>query len=752
MRKISPLFVAVLLLMSAIAPAGAAAGKPIRDVSPRHTGTDYNNGQVLPLGKGETKTAQPPLGPAKVGDVRTWLALDDGDGTSAHPSRIYLKNYTLRGVGNHVEAWVANNLNFQAGDCRNNLLDGISRVSITNTQVSYLIDQFDTNMYPKESDWWGVPPDRNGHNALLPKLIPNLPSSEYKGEGDNIVVLVDNVRDSNYWNLNNTQTNSYIAGFFYSVFNNYFNRNVMTIDAFDWFHRTGANPAHAPTSEPCTSAPARPFLYESVFAHEYQHLIHHYSDPDEVNWVNEGMSDFTEVITGYSDPSKHVNQKGHDSHTNAFLGWEAVTDASWNPLPYQSGPENGLTIWGDQGDDEILADYGFAYYFMNLVHSQGFGKEFFHAWHHNPANGIDGLNATLASSGSSKTYASLFQDVATSALVDGYVDNGAIVSGATAADLQNSATEATVLVSPQANSTTGAPPWGSDYIDLGDGSLLTSVAFNGADVFNYPGGPQWVVDGAGYFTNPDVAGHDYYDNSQDISIARSVTVTGAGVLSFEHYRAMELGWDYGFVQKSTDGGVTWTSLPCTNTTSTHNPDAFANIVAKLPGYTGPSDDTSVATTIGTAGAPVTETCQLGASAGSVLIAFRLMTDEAAQFDGWHVRNIQLDGVSVGTSGDLTRWENEKFFSPLPLSFAFTLVGINGTVNGFGDVTAGTSVKVFRPTLSAGNDYTLSPADRTALAGYADVVAIVSGIPASESSTLYQPYSLMVNGTERADGA
>ena len=572
MRKISPVLVALLFIASAFAPAGAAAGKPIRDVSPRHTGTDYNNGQVLPLGKGETKTAQPPLGPAKVGQVRTWLALDDQLG------KIYLKNYTLRGVGNHVEAWVANNLNFPAGDCRN---DGIRNV-ITDTQVNYLIGQFDGTMYPIESDWWGVPPDRNGHNAGLPKLIPNLPSSEYKGEGDNIVVLVDNVRDSNYWNLNNTQTNSYIAGFFYSVFNNYFNRNVMTIDAFDWFHRTGANPAHAPTFDPCTSAPARPFLYESVFAHEYQHLIHHYSDPDEVNWVNEGMSDFTEVITGYADLRKHVNQKGHDSHTNAFLGWEAVTNADWNPLPYQSGPENGLTLWGDQGDDEILADYGFAMYFMNYVRSQGFGKEFFHAWHHNPANGIDGLNATLAAVGSSKTFASLFQDVTASALVDGYLDNGATVSGAAAADLQNSATEATVLVSPQANSTTGAPPWGSDYLDLGDGSLLTSVAFNGADVFSFPGGTPWVVDGDGYYTNPDAVGINYGDNL-DISMAHAITVSLAGVLTFKDYRAMELGWDFGFVQKSIDGGATWTSLPCSNTTTAHNPDADASACGRRKG-------------------------------------------------------------------------------------------------------------------------------------------------------------------------
>jgi len=747
-RKTTPLLVALAFVLSAMLPAGAAAARPIRDASPRSDTPNYNNGAKLPIVKGDNLNGNPPLGPAKIGDSRIWLALNDAQGS------IYLKFYTLRAVGNHAEVWVANNLNFPTGDCRN---DGVRNV-ITDTQVQYLIDQFDNNMYPKESDWWGVPPKRDGNKAILPKALPNIrglgvnvPQSYYKGEGDNIVVLVDNVRDSNYYDTNNVNTKSYIAGFFYSVFNDYFDRNVMTVDSWDWIHRTGADPAHEPSGDRCTSAPARPFLYESVFAHEYQHLIHHYSDPDEVNWVNEGMSDFTEVITGYADLSKHVNQKGYDSHTNAFYGWDQVTNAEWNPIPYVSGPENGLAAWGDQGDDEILADYGFAMYFMNLVHSQGFGRDFFHAWHHNPANGIDGLNATLASFGSGKTFASLFTDVATSALVDGYIDNGASVSGASASDLQNNATEATLNLNSEANSTPGAPPWGSDYIDLGSGAGLTSVVFDGADQFNYPGGPQWVVDGDGYFTNPDVSGENFYDNNQDLSIARAINVTGAGVLSFDHYRAMELGWDYGFVQKSTDGGHTWTSLPCTNTTTAHDPQAFPYITVNLPGYTGPSGDPAVTTTIGTPAAPITDTCQLGAAAGPMLIAFRLMTDEAAQFDGWHVRNIQLDGVSVGTSGDLTGWDNEAFFAPLPLNFEFTLVGINGTVDAWGDVTAGTSVRVFRPTVGAGNDYTLSAGDLAALAGYAKVVAIISGIPASENSTLYQPYSLLVNGTERADG-
>jgi hypothetical protein len=744
-RRTLPILAAVFLLLTSVMPA--AAGKPIEGNDVRHTGTDYNDGEKLPFGQGENLNGQPPIGPAKVGDTRIWLALDDALG------QIYLKNYTLRGVGQHIEVWVANNLNFPAGDCRN---DGVRNV-VTNGQVQHLISEFDNTMLPIETEWWGAAPQRNGKHAILPQLFKGkhgqagltIPDSTYNGEGDNVVVLVDNVRDSNYYDTNNAGVQPFIAGFYFSVFDDYFDRTVMSIDSFDWVHRTTADPPHNPTPDPCTSAPARPYGYEGVFAHEYQHLIHHYSDPDEVSWVNEGLSDFTEVLTGYVNLSTHTNEKGWESHTQNFLGWASVGDPSWNPIPRPSGPENGLTVWGDQGDAEILTDYGFAMYFMNLVHSQGLEQEFFNAWHHTQTDGIQGMTDALAAVGSSETFAGLFNDVVVSALADGYIDNGATVAGdASAADLQNMATEATIFNSDQANGNPGAPPWGSDYIDLGPGTGLTSVAFDGAD--NLFPGPQWVVDPDGYFTNPDAIEDNYADN-QDLSIARSVAGEDGAVLTFDHYYAMELGWDFGFVQTSVDGGLTWQSLGCEGTTSDHNPDALAHIVAHVPGYTGPSDDGTVTDTVGTALDPVEVTCP-ALPAGVDYLAFRLMTDPAVNFDGWHVRNIQLDGSDVGTPGDLTGWDNIGFFTPVDLDYGFVVVGLNGTVGSHGDfIGPAGGVLVLRPTLGAGDDYALSSADLTALSTYGRVVAIVSGFPVDETTVQYQPYSLMVNGTEMADG-
>ena len=126
-----------------------------------------------------------------------------------------------------------------------------------------------------------------------------MPAGYWGGEGDDVVALVDNIRDPNYYDVNDPV--GYL-GFFYSVFNEIHDRNIITVDSFDWLHRSGANPPDEPVpGDPCTSASARPFLIESTFAHEYQHLLEYYEDPAELSWVNEGLSMWAETLSGYAD-------------------------------------------------------------------------------------------------------------------------------------------------------------------------------------------------------------------------------------------------------------------------------------------------------------------------------------------------------------------------------------------------------------------------------------------------------------------
>ncbi|WP_410962390.1 hypothetical protein, partial [Salmonella sp. SAL4355] len=66
-----------------------------------------------------------------------------------------IRQFTLRAIGEHVEIWVQSHTadaqgvsgtSFLPGDCRNN------RVTVTNAQLASMVHEFDTNMYPKESE------------------------------------------------------------------------------------------------------------------------------------------------------------------------------------------------------------------------------------------------------------------------------------------------------------------------------------------------------------------------------------------------------------------------------------------------------------------------------------------------------------------------------------------------------------------------------------------------------------------------
>src|SRR6478735_1962874 len=337
---------------TASAPRAADSSTPndVREVAPDAKFSTKRLGRV---GAQSRRSRLAAAATPAVGTQRSWLGLDDANGS------LYRKPYTLRGVGDKIEVWVANDTAFPAGDCRTAVAN---TTTITDAQVQRLITEFDGNMYPKETAAFSTPPDRDGSNALLgPDANGN--GGNYTGDGDNTVALIDNVRDDNYYTFPAAPT--YIAGFFSSQFNELVDRNVMTVDAFDWLHRTTANPADEPTADLCTSRPARPNLYEGVFAHEWQHLLHYYTDPFETTWMNEGLSDIAQTLTGYVDSTATVFDRGADSHLYCFQGFGTV-QTPFNPNPRDcGGPENSLNLWGeDNNPNAVLADYGNAFSMM----------------------------------------------------------------------------------------------------------------------------------------------------------------------------------------------------------------------------------------------------------------------------------------------------------------------------------------------------------------------------------------------------
>jgi hypothetical protein len=729
------LLVALATGVGTAAAAGQANGTGVKDV-----GSNYKHGKKLAISTQESEqvSGQPPQGNAKVGSVRTWLGLDDFN------NRIYLKNYTLRGVGNHIEVWVANNLAFPdhkgKPDCRNTL--GLT--TVTDAQIQGFISEFDSNILPKESEAFSVAPARDGHKAVLPTLIPNLPSSEYKGEGDNTVVLVDNVRDANYYEPTSDDGKTYIAGFFYSVFNEYFNRNVMTIDAFDWIHRTGASPpSNAGTAEylACASelgltgddaakfGRARPHLYEGVFAHEYQHLLEYYADTDEVSWVNEGLSDWAQTLVGYVDPRVPQNPDGPgtDSHFRCFEGWD----------PTFGGPENSLTSWGDQGQPEILCDYGAAYSIMQMLATR-YGDSFMSALHTNPGNGLAGVDAVLNSFATGKTAEQVVHEWAALMALDNQASSS--LTGGSTADYTSSGLWSTInWANPEAYDAPGAPANGSDYVPLGPVSGLTSIDFQGSA--SLPPTPvAWTSGAAPGAASPPVL-ISGAANNRDEAIVRSVTFGASPTLTFDAQWNEETGWDFGFVQISTDNGETYKSLSCTDTTSDHDPGALPTAVQNVPGFTGDS------------GGWKAQTCDVSTYANqSVLLSFRAFNDPGTLGSGsgttvppgFYVDNVEVDG-SVVSDGTLTGWQSPTEVNPVAVNgFTVQLVAYDGAGNAW----------IFQLPLDGSFHGSLNGAALQAALGTTatTVGALVMYDEPTESVLAEAPYTLTVNGVVQPGGS
>jgi hypothetical protein len=707
---------------------------------------NLNGGHALPLQKGSKAKVQNALRRAQalaaretaaVGDSKFWLALDDAR------SEIYVKSYKLRGAGSHIEVWVADDsddtsagLDFPAGDCRNG-----ARTRITDAQVRYLIHEFDTNILPKESTAFSVAPARDGAGAPLAEIL-GLPADYYVGDGKKTIVLIDNVRDSNFYDTNNSEGNSYIAGFFYSVFNEYMNRNVMTIDGYDWLHRTGANPPNEPVpGNLCASAPARPFLYEGVFAHEYQHLLEYYEDPDEQSWVNEGLSVWAETITGYNDPGLNAWQLGFDSQVACFLG-QLTKQTRANPNPSFGGPENSLTLWGDQGDDEILCDYGAARTIMEYI-ADHYGPSFMRLLHRDDRNGLGSLQALLAARGGNARV--LLHRWAAMVALDRAIEQGAVLQNGNSALYSTDTLHAKIRwLTPHTYSTPGAPPNGGDFVRLrgGEGqhdylsaSGIDSISFDGANLL--PALPvEWTVAGSPPGHAGNAALYSGSGANFDRAIIRQVDVpAGSATLTFDTMWQTETDWDYGFVQVSADGGKTWKSLANADTTAHPDPGAIQAVKDNLPGFTGDS------------GGWKTETYDRSAYAGKqVLLSFRYITDPGVNEPGWWVDNVRVGGTLISNGASLSGWQSQTQVRQIPVSgFNVQLVAYDQdrTASWLGTLRLDGQ---FRGSVSgAALDRMIGNRTHTVVA------AIVMYDEPTEQIGQYAPYTLKVNGVKQPGG-
>jgi hypothetical protein len=528
--------------------------------------------------------------------------------------------YELKSESNNVEVWVQCDLSYPEGDPR-------AADVITDEKVDYILQQFDDIIYPTVTSYFGLPHEHYGD-----------PEGDYYNALGRNVLLISNIRDEMYYDRSYPY---YYVGYYSPSIETDFDRNVITIDTYAWETRTGEGTGQ---------------VYEATTAHEYQHLIHDDYNPEDDDFMNEGCSMYSESLCGYP------------------LAWGDIE-------AYLATPDNSLVEWMDQGDINILADYGCSLLWSIYLSDHYGGAALLSDFVAAGIPGIEGINAVLAAHGYIETFDDVYRDwrianlIYTDLIGDGkynyvtldlgdtdptriynikrpwFPERLGIDFGTTKTYIQDD-TEISMVNS-----------YGSDYINLGGlkDKFNPVFRFNGDD---YATPPAWIkedMDGDGdleWYSTPALPESDLI-----LETSLDLTTYSSAFLSFDTFYNIELLWDYGFVQISLDG-INWLSLYNPYTTYDHDPDAYPEIVNNLPGITGVSSDW------------ITMDFNLSSYVGQQIgLRFRYMTDWAFQEPGWWIDNVAINGDIIDNADDVSAF---ILPTPPPTEFMVTIIGVDST--------------------------------------------------------------------------
>lgn len=365
--------------------------------------------------------------------------------------------------------------------------------------------------------------------------------------------------------------------------------------------------------------------YDSVLAHEFQHMIHWHVDPNEESWMNEGLSEVAAFLNGF----------GPSGFTPFFL----------------MNPDLQLTAWPEGGGSG--ANYGAGFLF-NAYFLDRFGQDALRALVANPVNGLAGVDATLAEIGAGVSADELFADWTVANLLNDPALDGGRYGYASIPDLMPVAVADSVSGLPFESGWEPVQQYGTDYVEL-SGEGEATLHFEGATAVR-------VIPANTSNTDGDPATDDafvWWSNRGDdsnMTLTRRLDLAGVDSATLEYdvwYHIEEL-WDFAYVTVSGDGGETWDILATPHTTTE---DPHGNSYG--PGYTGRSAGRAGASSEGW----LHETIDLGGYAGQeILLRFEMLTDDAVNQPGLAVDNICVeaigwcDDVESGAGG----WEARGF--------------------------------------------------------------------------------------------
>ncbi len=361
-------------------------------------------------------------------------------------------------------------------------------------------------------------------------------------------------------------------------------------------------------------------VYETVLAHEFQHMVHWHNDRNEETWVNEGLSELAQEIAGYPPDMVFVRV-------------------------FAENPDTQLNTWSiDPGDNG--RHYGSAYLFMAYF-LQRFGEEMTRAVVADGANGSRGFDNALREAGLDVTFEDVFADW----VIANYVgDFDTLARHGIYGYRQSTAPEPALAESvsrlPRKAQSGSVHNFGVDYISL-RGRGGATVVFQGSTVTRFAAVDQFRGNRAWWSNRAD-------DSDTRLTRAFDFTDVAAGTelnMTVRMWYDIEEDYDYGYVLASRDGRK-WDVLPGQGTT-TDNPsgNSFGHA------YTARSAASRRDATPGW----VRESFDLRAYAGEeVWLRFEYVTDDAVNAPGWFIDEVEIPAIGYATNWQdgAGGWESE----------------------------------------------------------------------------------------------
>lgn len=364
--------------------------------------------------------------------------------------------------------------------------------------------------------------------------------------------------------------------------------------------------------------------YETVLAHELQHMIHWANDRNEETWVNEGLSEIAQEIVGYPPDTVFART-------------------------FANRPDTQLNTWNESTADNA-EHYGNAYLFMAYF-AQRFGRDATESLVAQPANGIQGISDALAEAGVNETAETVFADW----IVANYADDpNALgqdgVYGYRDFEQMAPRLDETFDRFPVSTRQTTVHNYATDYVLLSGRGDVT-VHFEGNTETRLTSTEPYSGERAWWSNRGD-------DSDTRLTRTFDLTALAPGEpveMEVTMWWNIEADYDYGYVLVSRDGEK-WDILPGQSTTTS---DPSGNSFGAA--YTGISLDPTDERANGDTPQWVVERFDLSDYAGEeIQVRFEYVTDDAVNMSGWLIDDLRIPAIGYSTDFEdgLDGWESE----------------------------------------------------------------------------------------------